>query len=497
MFNRLFMESKEKYDAVDFSPHAKLPLFDKHMNAMGTSFGTMIPFNIFGYFLLYYYTDAVGLSPALAGTLIMFARVFDVFTDIMIGYFIDKFNPRAGKYRFWVLLSILPQFIVFILVFTFVPSAPMPLTIVFCWITYGCYGALCATLGYIPQNCQTINMTTNPQERASAASLKGLYENIAILLVAACFLPVVNFFAGPSHNLSRGYTLTALVFAIISFAPVVTTCRTTRKYELNYDGTYRPQLLVQAQKEKLPLKTQLAYVIQNRPAMVTTLGVIIMFILQTVRNGMTVYLFDYYFQMPEMTSISLFFNCGLAMLGALAVPYLIKIFKDTTRAFIFAALSHSIMYVILYFWVHSSTFEAAQASMHFGPMFFFYAVCGLFQGMYYVFPQALMPSAVDYGIWKTGRNQAGLINSLYGCFLTLGGALGSFVNGMLLTSTGYVPGTAQSTATLYGMLFVGILLPACLSIAHGVLQLFAGISDKKHDQWIEEINERNAETLRQ
>jgi len=487
------MQSKEKYDAVDFSPRAKLPRLDKHVNCIATTWGCFIPYNIFGYFLLYFYTDTAGLSPGMAGSIILFARVFDVFTDLAIGYFIDRWNLKPGKYRFWVLLSILPQFIVFILVFTFVPKAPMNFTIVWAWITYGCYGALCATLGYIPQNCQTINMTNNVDERASAASLKGLYENIAILIAAALYLPMVRLLAGSAGNMARGYFLATIMFSVLAMAPVVLTGRLTRKYELNYDGTYRPHLLLQAKKETLPLVTQLKHLCTNRPAMITTFGAVLMYALQVVRSGMTVYLYEYYFQLPEMTSIGLLFNCGLAMLGALSVPRIIKIFKDSNRAFTFMAIFHAAIYILFYVLVRTSSYEAVTASMRFGPMFFLYSICGLFQGMYYVFPMVVMPSAIDYGVWKTGRNQSGFIYAIYGAMLTLGGAVGSFVNGQLLERTGYTPGVAQSDSTLAALLTVGVLLPAILSIVHGALQAFSGISDKKREQWVKEIDERDAE----
>lgn len=76
---RIVMESKEKYDAVDFSPTAKLPKLDFHFNCAGASVGTLLPFNVFGYYLLYFYTDILGINPLTAANIIIFARVFDTF----------------------------------------------------------------------------------------------------------------------------------------------------------------------------------------------------------------------------------------------------------------------------------------------------------------------------------------------------------------------------------------------------------------------------------
>lgn len=484
------MESKEKYDAVDWSPTAKLPVKDKLWNCVAPTFSCLLPFNVFGYYLLYFYTDIVGINPTTAGAIIMFARCFDVFTDICIGYIVDKSSPKRGKYRSWAIRSFLPQLIMFVLVFTVVPGTSMLFKTVWACITYGCYGAVCATLGYIPQNCQVINMTKNVDERASVAGFKGLFENIVILLVAVAYLPLVELFAGETAGMARGFLFATMVFSVVAQFPIIMNVKYTRKYELNYDGTYREHLKIAAHKSGVTIKKELSLFISNRPAVIITIGAIIMYIVQTVRNSMTVYLFTYYFEMPEMISISLFFSCGLSMLGAMLISRIIKIVKDSNRAFVIMAIMHSVMYAILYFWASSMSIQQAQASMHFGPMFFLYAFCGLFQGVYYVFPNVMMPSAVDYGIYKNGVNQSAFIYSFFGAFLTLGGALGSFVGAQLLDSTGYIPNAAQNMDTLEGLLFVGILLPAILSCVHGLLQSMSGISDKKHRQWVEDIERR-------
>ena len=94
---RITMESREKYDAVDFSPTAKLPRIDFHFNCAGASIGTLLPFNVFGYYLLYFYTDIVGIDPAKAAALIIFARVFDTFTDLLLGHLIDRAHFKAWR----------------------------------------------------------------------------------------------------------------------------------------------------------------------------------------------------------------------------------------------------------------------------------------------------------------------------------------------------------------------------------------------------------------
>lgn len=491
---RITMESREKYDAVDFSPTAKLPRIDFHFNCAGASIGTLLPFNVFGYYLLYFYTDIVGIDPAKAAALIIFARVFDTFTDLLMGHLIDRSHFKAGKYRGWVLISILPQFFMFMAVFFVWPGGHETLQIVWAWITYGLYGSCCATLGYIPQNCQTQNMTRNEDERAKAASWKGIYENISVLIAATCFLPVAQFFCGVFDNNTLGFLVTSFLFSCFSFFwPALSALRFTRKYELTYEGEYRPQLLIEESPDKKAnIFVELRDFVTCRPLILTILGIAIMFALANVRSSMAVYLFEYYFQLPQMTSISLGLNISLAICGAFLVPYVIKLFKDTARAFVIMAIINGISYGGLFLLVKMSSIAEVQASMHFGLMFFWYVGCGLFQGIYASFPLAIIPHAVDYAQLKYDRNMTGFIYGTEGVMLTLGGAVGNWISGIMLSGSGYVAGAVQSPETLSAILFCGMAVPAVFAFVHAFLQSISGISDKKHMEWLAAIDERSA-----
>ena len=491
-FKRIVMESKEKYDAVDFSPDAKVPRLDLHFNAAGASVACMLPFNVFGYYLLYFYTDIVGISPLIAANIIIFARVFDTFTDVVMGILVDKSHFKTGKYRGWVLISIIPQFIVFMMVFFIFPEGHDKLQVVWCWITYSIYGACCCTLGYIPQNCQTQNMTRNEGERAKAASLKGVYENISIFVAAAFFLPVARFFCGVFDDNTIGFLVTTFIFACISFfAPTVSGLRYQRKYELTYEGKWRPHLKAQEVAEKkASVLESLKVFVTCRPLLLTVLRIAIMFSLANVRNSMSVFLFEYYFEMPEMTSISLGLNIGLAIVGASLVPFVIKLFKDTVRAFVIMAAVNGAAYGLLFMWIKLSPMDVVQSSMHFGPMFFAYAFCGIFQGIYTTFPLAIVAHAVDYTLLKSDKNITGFVYATEGVMLTLGGAVGNWISGAMLSYSGYIAGVAQSDYTLSVILFCGMAVPAIFAIAHAVLQAFSGISDKKHREWLAEIDAR-------
>lgn len=55
-----------------------------------------VNFIMLGYISLFC-TDALGMSAALIGTLLMASKVVDAITDLLAGYIVDKTNTRWGK----------------------------------------------------------------------------------------------------------------------------------------------------------------------------------------------------------------------------------------------------------------------------------------------------------------------------------------------------------------------------------------------------------------
>ena len=50
-------------------------------------------------YLLFFYTDIYGLDAGAAGTMFLVVRLVDVLWDPLVGAFVDKHNPKLGKYR--------------------------------------------------------------------------------------------------------------------------------------------------------------------------------------------------------------------------------------------------------------------------------------------------------------------------------------------------------------------------------------------------------------
>ena len=64
-----------------------------------------------------FYTDIFGLEGAIAGTVMLVARITDAFVDPTVGLLSDRTKTRFGKYRPWVLWTALPFMVFYVLAF--------------------------------------------------------------------------------------------------------------------------------------------------------------------------------------------------------------------------------------------------------------------------------------------------------------------------------------------------------------------------------------------
>lgn len=486
-------EKRDPYD-IDFtSTTAKVPWYDKVIHSMYGAYSFQVSWVIFGYYLVYFYTDVVGLSATVAGTIMLVARVADCFTDLWIGYMLDNACYRWGRYRSWALFGIAPLFLLFVGVFTALPTDNTALKIGWAAICYGCFGSIGATFSFMPQIAQFCNMTRNPRERETIAVVKSVCTNLAQVVAASFFLPLVNLFGGNGTDEARGYFWAAVTIGLTVMLFQVLNFRMTRKYELNRDGSCREHL---KQVEHENVFAQLKSFGKNRPAIILQIGEVLKQIMQAIKNGMVIYVFTYYLGLEKFYSVAMFAFTVALMAGVFFMKPLIKIFRDTGRAYQFCMLASAGFSILLFVMCKGYGPGAAADSMKFGILFGVFIINGIFSGAYYSFSNVMIPATVDYGEWKNGNGQAGIVSAINGFCITIGAALGAQIMGILLDGSGYVANQTQSDATLNWLLILAFVIPAVVTLAHFVLQIFYGLTDKRLEECMQEVRKRKSDAVK-
>lgn len=144
----------------------KLSMKEKLSYSMG-EVATCAMFALFTTMLVFFYTDVVGVSPAVVGTIIAISQVFNGVSDICAGFIVDRTRSKYGRVRVWLLRMAVPYTVASILLMT-VPQIGGMAQAIYIFITYNLMLTVVYTLTQLPYATLVTYMTRDQNERAGA-----------------------------------------------------------------------------------------------------------------------------------------------------------------------------------------------------------------------------------------------------------------------------------------------------------------------------------------
>jgi len=152
-------------------------------------FASVLYWQTFMIYLLYFYTDVFGISAAAAGTMFLVSRVLDGITDPVVGMIADRTETRWGKFRPYLLWFCVPFAIVGVLTFT-APDLAETGKLVWAYVTYNAL-MLLYTIINIPYTSMLGVISSDTVQRTSLSSFKFVGAYTAGVVISALLLPVV------------------------------------------------------------------------------------------------------------------------------------------------------------------------------------------------------------------------------------------------------------------------------------------------------------------
>lgn len=152
-------------------------------------------------FVTFFYTDALGLNPAIIGTIMMLSRVFDGFTDIFMGFVMDQVKSKHGKARCWLLWLAIPIALAMVLVFL-VPNIGETGKYIYVAITYNLVTTFLYTMINIPYGALTSLMTRDQDQRTVINIFRMFMAQVGSLIINAFTLPFINAVGGSTQQRS-------------------------------------------------------------------------------------------------------------------------------------------------------------------------------------------------------------------------------------------------------------------------------------------------------
>lgn len=186
----------------------------------------------FGFFLLFFYNQVLGLSGFLASLAIVIALLVDAISDPVIGSWSDSIRHRWGRRHPFMYAAAAPFAICFYLLFS--PPAGLDETQVFLWLViFSVLTRTTQSVYSIPHTSLTAELSNDYQERTLLSSLRSILQSVGTLMV---FLIGLQIFFGATPEYPNGqlnpeaYPRFAAMFSVVIFVGVLLTAYGTHSH---------------------------------------------------------------------------------------------------------------------------------------------------------------------------------------------------------------------------------------------------------------------------
>ena len=430
-----------------------------------------IVFQAVANFMLIFYTDVFGISPAVAGSIIFFVRITDAITDPIMGGIADRTRTKWGSYRPYLLWLALPFAVLAVLAFT-TPDMSDSAKIVYAVITYSLMMLMYTAIN-IPYSALGGVMTSDPTERVSLQSYRFAMAMVGAMLVVWAVPQLVNVI-GQGDD-AKGYQMSMIILGFAAVGCFVLCFMWTKEYEKPPSAGERGSIVF-----------DFLSLFKNDQWLVVAGVSFLVLVLFGLRISVAPHYVKYYMGLDgnflwgaALGTILLLANVA-AFAGALFANFLSRNLEKKNLLLIGAA-GNFVASVILIFlpgeaiWPIVITFMLAQ----------------FFQNIIVILMFSMVADTVDYGAFKMGRKIMGMTFSGHLLAVKGGFAVGGASAGWLLSYYGYQANQAQSQETLDGMVHIFATFPAvCGLICAGLVLLY-----KLDSKRILEIQEANKNTL--
>ena len=408
-------------------------------------------FATFNIFLLYYYTDIIGLSAAAVGTMFLVTKIIDAASDPIMGFIADRTNSKWGKFRPYLLWGAIPYGLFGYAMFAN-PDLSYMGKLVYAYVTYSLM-MLAYTAINVPYSALMGVISPSSQERTKVASYRFFCAFAAGWLVGTFVTPLKNILGGGDEAL--GFQLTMAIFAVISVALFWTTFATTK------------ERVTPPQKDS-NLKTDFPALLQNRPWRVLFIVGIVTLMNVAVRNGTVLYYFKYYvgdtgapiFLIFDQTAV--FMSTGLlAMLIGVSLTKTLSARFEKRSLMIVLSLLNAISMAAFFF----------TPADQFWTMVVINCLGTLAIGPTPALVWSMYADTADYGEYTTGRRTTALVFSTVQFSHKLGLAVGAGLAGIILGWFGFIANEVQTESSLQGIRFMFSIFPAILAFI-GVIGIY-------------------------
>lgn len=427
-------------------------------------------------YLLLFYTNVFGISAASAGVMFLIVRIVDVIWDPIVGTFVDKNNPKWGKYRSYLLLGGLPLAGFAILCFWNGFSG----SLLYAYVTYVGLSML-YTLINVPYGALNASLTRDTDEVTKLTSTRMFMANLGGLAVGYGVPIFVKYFSADgminSQASAEAWFITMTIYAIMALVLLV----------FCYSQTKERVVMDEEETKNVKVSDLWTEFKRNKPLRVLAYFFITAFAMMAIGNSAGSYYMIYNVQAPDMLPYFMALGSLPAFIFMPMVPAIKRFIGKKNMFYVFltiAIIGMLMLYII-------SVIPSLKTEVWLVFIAQFIKSTGIIVATGYMW--ALVPEVISYGEYTTGRRISGIVNALTGIFYKAGMALGGVVPGLVLAYVGFNKDNSvmQSSTAEQGILWLVVIIPSFLLIIAMFIISNYDLDDDELDRINREIEEKH------
>lgn len=417
------------------------------------------------YFLLFFYTDILGISAGWAGLIYMAASIFDGIIDPVVGHVIDNNNTRWGRYRPWIAIGAVPLALSFMLIY-WSPSFSGTMLIVFVTAAHLLF-RVCYTIVAVPIASLTASVLRDSRERSSLTGMRIMFALAGAVLVASASRPLGGLL---SEDEAMGFFWVAgvsgCIATIIYFIVVLSVREPPASSEA---GTHA----------KMPLKNRFVAVRRNRAFVILAAALLGATLAITAVSKSVIYYFKYVVLDEAMSSTAL----GIITVSSfLSVPVWTMVGRRYGKRQLWL-IGASIAVVTL---MAMGLLQPRNPALVIALYVFLQISIAAISVAYW----AMLPDTVEYGEWETGIRLESFLVGLFMFTQKLGLGLAAGLFGLALDLIGLSHSEPVSASFSAALPLVVVAFAMTGFLASGLLIYFSPLKNGVHERITAELMKR-------
>ncbi|MDR2090217.1 MAG: MFS transporter [Clostridiales bacterium] len=456
----------------------KIPLYEKLVYGAADLFGGGHN-TILSVILLYFFTDILGINPALAGTIILVSKFWDAIIDPVLGSVSDNTRSKFGRRKPYILTGAILIIPAYALLFAPISNvSPDSLKAGFAAASYIFY-CTAASLSQVPFMSMSGDISPDFKERNSANLVKLVFDMAA---AAVCYLAptaLVDLLNDGAISVQTFYFSIVFGFGLVFSIPLAVSAFVLK--ERVPAPKARSKFDVKEWFAAFRVKSYRYHIFMYITAFlcIDIVSALALYYVNDVLRGVTVFgrqIGSIYVIAPMMTA------------AAAAVPFCYRLMKKKSKQFAYRVglPLYALGAVLL------ALFDVSAMNGIFVPLFALIAGLGL--GGAQMMPWLIFPDTVDVAELKLGCRPTGAFSGAMTFARTLVSAVAIQAVGLVLFAAGYKESPAKAvvqepSVLLAIRLLLGISVVVLLSLAFAASMKYK-VTDKKLAR-VRLFNEKN------